>query len=346
MKSAAMPFHMLQATSSASEPTSASAMHAAKLGLGLAALGRPGYMTLNHARDLAGCYDPIVMESRAHNILDTAYDAGVRYIDVARSYGRGEEFVASWLATRGIEPGAIGVASKWGYTYIGRWSPTSAVHEVKDHSIITFRRQLAETLDRLGAHLGIYQIHSVTAESTVLLDDAVIDSCARLRERGISPGLTVSGPQQATVIQRALDLHRDGRRVFDVVQATWNLYERSATTALADAHAAGMKVVVKEVLANGRLTDRNVEATFKSRLDRVRELAVGLDASVDAVALASALALPWADIVLTGAATGWQLRSNIAALSLEWDSDTNDQLQSISMPSDEYWAARSSFAWN
>ena len=67
----------------------------AQLGVGMAALGRPGYVTLNHSRDLGGAYDPSAMESHAHEVLDAAYGSGIRYIDAARSYGKAEEFVAS-----------------------------------------------------------------------------------------------------------------------------------------------------------------------------------------------------------------------------------------------------------
>jgi aryl-alcohol dehydrogenase-like predicted oxidoreductase len=88
----------------------------ARLGLGLAALGRPGYVTLNHARDLGGVYDPSTMELHAHDVLDAAFVAGIRYIDAARSYGRAEDFLASWLRERKIKPDEIVVASKWGYT--------------------------------------------------------------------------------------------------------------------------------------------------------------------------------------------------------------------------------------
>jgi len=72
----------------------------ARLGIGLAALGRPGYVTLNHASDLGGRYDPSIMELRAHDVLSAAFDAGIRYIDAARSYGRAEDFLASWLEKR------------------------------------------------------------------------------------------------------------------------------------------------------------------------------------------------------------------------------------------------------
>ena len=233
----------------------------ARLGLGLAALGRPGYVTLNHASDLGGSYDPSAMESHAHAVLDAAFDAGIRYVDAARSYGRAEDFLASWLRKRAIEPGEVSVASKWGYTYTAGWSTSAAQHEVKDHSLAAFRRQLAESVERLGRHLSLYQIHSVTAESKTLEDDALIDAIARLRERGMKAGLSVSGAGQDVAIRRSLEVRRDGVRVFDSVQATWNLLERGAESALKEAHGAGMKVVVKESLANGRLTGEEGSGT-------------------------------------------------------------------------------------
>ena len=35
-------------------------------------------------------------------VLDAAYGAGVRYFDAARSYGRAEQFLGSWLRARGL----------------------------------------------------------------------------------------------------------------------------------------------------------------------------------------------------------------------------------------------------
>jgi aryl-alcohol dehydrogenase-like predicted oxidoreductase len=319
-----------------------------QLGLGLAALGRPGYMTLGHAADLGGEYEPATMESHAHAVLDAAFDAGIRYIDVARSYGRAEEFVASWLRNRGIAPGEIFVASKWGYTYTAGWSTTATQHEIKDHSLAAFQRQLAESLELLGAHLSLYQIHSVTAESRTLNDEALIDAMARLRERGIEVGLTVSGPGQDAVIRKSLNVRRDGKLLFDSVQATWNLLERGAELALAGAHASGMRVVVKESLANGRLTDANRDRddVLFPRVARIRELAEQRGTSVEMLALAAALSRPWANVVLSGAATVDQVRSSVAALNAKYDPNLEQQLRPLAIPSDEYWRARRAFSWN
>ena len=67
------------------------------IGLGLAAIGRPGYITVGRHEDLGDDRSVDALRWRADALLDTAYSAGVRYVDAARSYGRAEEFLASWL---------------------------------------------------------------------------------------------------------------------------------------------------------------------------------------------------------------------------------------------------------
>jgi aryl-alcohol dehydrogenase-like predicted oxidoreductase len=303
---------------------------------------------LNHASDLGGRYDPAIMELHAHDVLSAAFDAGLRYIDAARSYGRAEDFLAAWLRKREIKPGEVVVASKWGYTYTAGWSTSATQHEVKDHSLAAFERQLAESVEQLGRYLSVYQIHSVTAEGKTLEDKALIDAIARLRERGIRAGLSVSGAGQDVAIRRSLEVRRDGERVFDSVQATWNLLERGAELALRDAHSAGMKVVVKESLANGRLThgNRDHDEVFYPLVARIRELAESRGTTIERLALAAALARPWADVVLTGAATIGQVQSSVAALEFAYDAELEEQLRSASVTSAEYWRARSSFRWN
>jgi aryl-alcohol dehydrogenase-like predicted oxidoreductase len=288
------------------------------------------------------------MEAHAHEVLDAAFDAGIRYIDAARSYGRAEDFVASWLRTRKIAPSDVVVASKWGYTYTADWSTSAQQHEIKDHSLAAFERQFAESYARLGPYLSLYQIHSVTADGKTLEDDALIDAIARLRERGIGAGLSVSGAGQDVAIRRALAVHRDGKRVFDSVQATWNLLERGAESALHEAHDAGMKVVVKESLANGRLTheNRNDDDVFSPRLAKIRALAESRGTTIEKLALAAALARPWADIVLTGAATVEQIHSSVAAVAVDYDAELDEQIRPLSIASEDYWRARSSFRWN
>src|SRR4029453_15734934 len=138
------------------------------IGLGLAALGLPGYINLGHAADLGRDYDVAAMQSHAHAMLDAAWRSGVRYFDAARSYGRAEEFLGTWLRARQIPPEIVSVGSKWGYAYTAGWQVHAAAHEIKEHSLAQLRRQWPETQANVGVYLRLYQIHSATLETGVL----------------------------------------------------------------------------------------------------------------------------------------------------------------------------------
>jgi aryl-alcohol dehydrogenase-like predicted oxidoreductase len=293
-----------------------SSLLVSRLGLGLAALGRPGYINLGHADDLGHDYNAATMEAHCHAVLDAAWQLGIRYFDAARSYGQAEAFLGHWLSARQIGMGDVTVGSKWGYTYTAGWRVEAQQHEVKDHSLSVLRRQTAESRELLGAHLKLYQIHSATLESGVLENRDVLEGLARLRDGGLHIGLTLSGPNQADVLRRAMDVTVAGRRLFDCVQATWNLLEPSAGPALQAAHEIGMGVIVKEALANGQLTGRNLDPAFAGRRRILEEVAAKMPTTLDSLALAAVAAQPWADVVLSGAATVAHLKSNAAALSL------------------------------
>ena len=312
------------------------------IGLGLAALGRPAYITLGRDEDLGADRAVATMERRCHRMLDAAYGAGVRYVDAARSYGRAEEFLASWLAARGLEPGAITIGSKWGYRYVGAWDVHAAVQETKDHSLAMFREQLPQTQALLGHHLDLYQVHSATLESGVLDDHELLQALVELRANGVVVGLTVSGPNQSDVVRRALDVDVDGVNPFSTVQATWNVLEPSVGPALGEARAQGWGVLVKEALANGRLTDRG-GGRSPGALEAV---ATRRKTTVDQVAMAAALSQPWAHVVLSGAVTGAQLESNLGALELSLTDADLELLASLTEDPTSYWKRRGALPWH
>ena len=318
-----------------------------RIGLGLAALGRPGYINIGHADDLGSGRDVAVMEARAHAVLDAGWNAGVRYFDAARSYGRAEEFLTSWIASRGIAPGAVTIGSKWGYVYTAGWAVDAEKHEVKDHSLANLERQAAETRKTLGSHVSLYQIHSATLESGVLEDRSVLERLGRLRDaEGWRIGLSLTGPRQAETLDRAMEVEVDGLPLFDCVQATWNLLETSAGEALARAHAAGLGVILKETMANGRLAGRNDEPGFAEARARIGAEASRLGTTADALAMAAALARPWADVVLSGASGSDQLASNLKAAGVAWDRQAEETLARLAEPAGDYWLTRSRLAWN
>jgi aryl-alcohol dehydrogenase-like predicted oxidoreductase len=302
------------------------------VGLGLAALGRPGYLNLGHGQDFEE-RSVDALAARTHAVLDAAYAGGVRHFDAARSYGRAEEFLGSWLRARSLPPGTVTVSSKWGYTYTAGWRVDADPPEVKDLTVATLRRQLRETRQLLGEHLSLYQIHSATLSSGVLDDPEVRRQLDALDSEGVAVGLTVTGIEQAATIERAIQTG-----AFATVQATWNLLERSGGEALQAAHDAGMGVIVKEALANGRLGPRGGNEALARVARRV-----GL--SEDAIAIAAVVARPWVDTVLSGASTVAQLESNISGVDIQWEPSLEAELATLAEPPDRYWDTRSHLPW-
>ncbi len=306
-----------------------------RIGLGLAALGRPAYITGGRSDDLP---DRSVegMRARTFAMLDAAYESGIRYFDAARSYGRAEEFLGGWLAGPGHADAVAG--SKWGYRYTGGWRLDADRQEIKEHSLAMFTTQLAETRAQLGDRLALYQVHSLTPESGLLDDRGLLAALARLRAEGVLIGLTTSGPHQADTLRRALAVTVAEQPLFSAAQVTWNLLEPSVAPAAAEAAAAGWAILIKEALANGRLAPGGDAAAPPTRLGA---LAATRNVTADAIALAAALARPWASVVLSGAVTLRQLQANLAALAVS-DLPPLD----LAEPPGAYWAARAARPWH
>lgn len=311
-------------------------MSADRIALGLAALGRPAYINLGRDGALPPVRDVDSMRAATFAVLDDAYAAGVRHVDVARSYGRSEEFLAGWFAERGHT--GVEVSSKWGYAYVGEWRLDAGVHEVKEHSAARFAAQWAETLALLGDRVGLYQVHSLTVDSPLFTDEPLLEALAELSANGVAVGFSTSGPAQADAIERAFGLEVAGRPVFSAVQSTWNVLEPSAGPALAAAHAAGNRVLVKETLANGRLA---VEAPAA-----VRELAAARGTGPDAVAVAAVLANGWVDRAVIGPASPAQLAANLRATTLDLTAAERESLAALAEEPGAYWRHRSSLEWD
>jgi aryl-alcohol dehydrogenase-like predicted oxidoreductase len=309
----------------------------AHFGFGLAAVGRPGYINLGREHDLPAERTVAQLRERTHELLDAAYFQGVRYIDTARSYGRAEEFLADWLRVRPDAEDVV-IGSKWGYTYTADWSLEAEVHEVKDHGSETYDRQLGETRELLGKRLDLYQIHSLTPDSPALTDTALRERLARLAAEGVTVGFSTSGRDQADTIRAALEITADGQPLFGTVQCTYNLLETSAEPALAEAHDAGLTVIVKEAMANGRLG-------ADAAPEPLRRVAEETGAGCDSVALAAVLSRPWAGVVLSGAATAAQLHTNLLAAAVDLDERQSALLAELAEDPAAYWEQRSAMPW-
>lgn len=308
------------------------------IGLGLAAVGRPGYINLGRETDLGDDRSVESLRTRTHELLDAAYAQGVRYFDVARSYGRSEEFLADWLNAHPAFDDIV-VGSKWGYTYTADWTTDADKHEVKDHSLGTYERQRAESGELLGDRLDLYQIHSVTPDSPALTDKELHARLAEAAAAGLTVGFSTSGPAQADAIRAALAVTVDGEPLFRTVQSTYNALETSAAPALAEAHDAGLTVIVKEGMANGRLADPYAP-------DALKAVAEEVSLGCDAVALALILREPWAGVVLSGAATTVQLVSNLHAAAVDLDEAQLERLAGLVEEPGAYWERRGQLPWH
>ncbi|RFA12474.1 aldo/keto reductase [Subtercola boreus] len=336
--------------------------NASRLGLGLAAIGRPAYITVGRGDDLGAGAERSVdaMRGRAHQLLEGAWMLGIRYFDAARSYGHAEQFLGSWLVEHPERRNELTIGSKWGYEYVGGWRMDAPVQERKEHSLRMLEAQWPETLEALGGSPDVYLVHSLTPDSPALGDGALLDRLREIAAGGVRVGFSTSGPGQSAVIDAALAMPDSP---FSAVQCTWNLLEQSAGAALARANDAKWLVVVKEALANGRLTARGAGSADAAGRAGGAGAAGAVGGAVGAAqggeraaaalaaadgqplagfALGAALAHPWADIVLTGAVTGAQLRENL-------DSGRpragDEALAALAEPPGQYWAERTARAW-
>ena len=316
----------------------------AQLGLGTAALGRPEYLNLGHGEVLEERYDVARLRAHAETVLEAAWAGGVRHFDAARSYGAGEAFLGDWLAAHPGRREQVRVGSKWGYTYVADFRPRASTHETKDHGLATLRRQWPETLAALGGPPDLYLVHSLTSDSPALSDRDLLEALGGLAADGVRVGLSTSGPDQAAVLHRAMGLPGTP---FSTVQATWNLLEPSAGAALGEASDRGWLVVVKEGVANGRLTAAGRSGPRPESLATLEVAASDLGCTPDAVALAAALRQPWADVVLSGASTVQQLTANLAAYDMagRLTGDRVEQLGALAEEPADYWSTRQGLAW-
>lgn len=312
----------------------------ARWAIGTAVLGRPAYLNTGSAAALPAGRSMDAMRDNTFAVLDAAMAAGIDWVDTARSYGEAETFVGDWIARRTTDTDFVPptVSSKWGYAYVGQWRTDVDVHEVKEHSIDQFRRQWAQTRERIGDVIGLYQVHSLTVDSPLFGDDELIAALAELPKSAVAVGFTTSGTRQADAIRRALSLSVDGKPLFSAVQSTWNVLEPSVGPALAEARAAGMTVLLKECLANGRLVTEPSDPVVAMATDR------GVDA--DAIALAAAAAQPFADRVLLGPVDAGQLASNLRSDRVELTDNELATLRTVAEPAAEYWRRRAELPWS
>jgi len=311
-----------------------------KIGLGLAALGRPGYINIGHDNDLGSDKSKASMRDYCHQVLDFAYSNGVRYFDTARVYGDAEEFLSSWIRKQSQFNGFVG--SKWGYEYLANWEVNSDKHERKDHSAAFLKQQWVETRMNLGKNVDLYHIHSVTPDSSVLDDPTVIKELESIKKNGLEIGISTSGPEQKKTIEKFLKIN-EKLKLFSFLQSTVNILEQSCIPILKEAHNQKINIIAKEVFSNGLLTNANKDY-HQEQLQNLQNIAKEIDLTLEQISYLWVYQLPFIKIILTGASTVSQLQENLNCLKKL--NTTIPNLDNLYLSVEDYWSTRKSLSWN
>jgi aryl-alcohol dehydrogenase-like predicted oxidoreductase len=186
------------------------------LGIGLSELGELG----------------LEQEARASEILNTALDRGINFLDTSACYGNSEELIGRTVASRRDE---FVLATKAGHVTGG--------YDGEAWTAKTVRDSIDRSLQRLRTdHLDIVQLH--TCGIDVLERGEVIEVLQEARDAGKTRFIGYSGDNEA-----ALWAVKSG--LFDTLQTTFNLVDQNARRYLfGPATEQGMGIIVKRPIAN------------------------------------------------------------------------------------------------
>lgn len=317
-------------------------MKSKKLGLGTAAIGRPQYINIRSEKPIA--FELESFRARGLELLESAYNLGIRYFDTAPGYGLAEDLILEWLKTKSDE--TIEVATKWGYEYVANFDPNAEVHEVKNHGLDQLNKQW-EVSKQLLPFLSTLQIHSATFETGVLEDTAVLNRLAEIKKvYGIRMGLSTTGENQAEVLKKALEVRVDGKTLFDVFQVTYNVLDQSLAQILHQANPNEVRIVIKEALANGRVFPNEGYPEYDKMYKVLIGLAEKYKVGVDAIALQFCAQSVSPFKVLSGASQEAELKSNFELENLELSGEEIGLLNSLGVEPEKYWAQRKKMDWN
>lgn len=314
-----------------------------KIGLGLAALGRPDYINIRSEQNIDKSIKNF--KTNALKVLDDSYALGIRDFDVAPSYGLGEQFLLNWNNSRAYQD--VNLSTKFGYTYVANWEVGfSGKHEIKEHSIDKLNEQWEVSIALLP-NLKIYQIHSATLDSGVLTNTEVLSRLNELKQKhGLKIGITSSGTEQIKIIEEASKVSFNGEDLFDSYQVTFNIFEQSCFEIIKRLLDKGKTVIIKEALANGRVFRNSQFKDYENVYGYLEQLSNKYAVGIDAIALRFVMDYLEPTLVLSGASNTDHLKQNLKALTFELKSEEISKLKSFVTSPKSYWEERSDLRWN
>lgn len=236
-----------------------------QLGLGVLEIGRPwGFVP--------GVAPP---EAQALELLECAFELGIRYFDSAPSYGVAEERLGKFLRSlRPDERASVVIATKFGE----HWD-TAADGPFVDHSFPALSASLHRSLDVLGK-IDVLQLHKSSPE--VLRSEAIAKAWDLARSLGVS----ACGPSVSDVESACLALE-SGQ--YQMMQVPLNADNQKFVSMVPQAEAAGMFIAANRPFAMGKAVSGESFRFVLARMNR--------------------------GVVLTGTKSTEHLKQNVAAFA-------------------------------
>lgn len=312
------------------------------IGLGTAAIGRPQYINLRQEKVDKFSLD--TFRKKGIEVLNAAYDHGIRYFDTAPGYGMAEQMLIDWVEEK--DDASIEIATKWGYTYTANFDPNAVIHEVKDHSLTKLNEQWEQS-KKLFPFLTTYQVHSATFESGILESTDVLDRLHALKETcGIRTGITTTGINQAEVLKKAMDISIGDQPLFETFQITYNVLDQSLFNVVEELEQQNKRVIIKEALANGRLFPNAKYPEYAKLYRTLKMMAKKYGVGVDAIALRFCMDSITPFMVLSGASRSQHLVDNLKGLDFTLETFDLETLKAFKISPEKYWGERKKLSWN
>ncbi len=287
-------------------PVGSAGLQITQLGLGAAALG-----------------GDFATDADAEATVRTAWDAGIRYFDVAPMYGNGaaelrlgralaayprDEYVLPSKVGRlipGHEDGD-GVGDRWAY----------------DFSADGVRRSFAASLTRLGVdRIDILLIHDPDDSYDAALSEAY-PALADLRGQGIVGAIGFGMTQIPLPVRFVRETDMDvlllaGRYTLLDTEGADELLPLCVERGVSVLNAQSLHGGLIEAQPNPRFHYQPVDPATAAKVDTIREICDRYGVPTAAIAIQFPLAHPAVAAILTGPSTGDQMAGNIAWAGME-----------------------------
>lgn len=274
-----------------------------------------------------GGKEDMLSESDAVSLLHSALDRGVNFFDTARMYGESERIMGNAFADRRDR---VVIATKCRHLIDSKGNLPSDLELRR-----TIEDSLTESLKTLGTdYVDVFMLHQ--ADMRILENDAVLDTFARLRTKGL---YRASGVSTYTVEETRKTLEND---VWNMLQLPFNLMDQRQAGCFAEAARKGVGIVIRSVLLKGLLSCRGKNlhpalSDVEKHISEYDQMLQGTKCDLPTMATKFALSFDEVSAVLVGIDKMEYLENALATADGNYLDDTQlAEAQRLAYPDPEF----------